>query len=183
VSHHVKQREFDALWGAKAVRFSDGQFRFAIESFDNAGGNRAPGVKPIEDQVPMTRERPPQPHLTAVLASRVDVFHPVSKEAIHVTANRASKIPSMAVTTGAACDIGPERGPILQRVSVARFHYWRRKCSRPSPKQSAPLTVPAFSPVRTAEPPGRDDPLRSRRGDGDPGRVTVHGSWAKTGVS
>ena len=34
-----------------------------------------------------------------------------------------------------------------ERVSVARFHCWRRKCSRPSPKQSAPLTVPAFSPV------------------------------------
>jgi len=32
VAHHVKQREFDALRGAKAVGFSGGQFCFAVES-------------------------------------------------------------------------------------------------------------------------------------------------------
>jgi len=49
-----QQREFDALRGAKAVRFSGGQFCFSIESLDNAGRAHAQIAKPIENEGPMT---------------------------------------------------------------------------------------------------------------------------------
>jgi len=52
----MKQREFDALRGPEAVRFSGGQFRFAVESLDRAGRDGAQGEEPVEDQQPV----PPQ---------------------------------------------------------------------------------------------------------------------------
>ena len=66
----MKQREFDALRGPEAVRFSGGQFRLAVESLDNPRRDTAQGEKPVEDQVPMTPQalrdllhrREPAPH-------------------------------------------------------------------------------------------------------------------------
>jgi len=54
----MKQREFDALWRPEAVRFSGGQFRLAIESFDDARRDPAQGEEPVEDQRPMTPDIP-----------------------------------------------------------------------------------------------------------------------------
>jgi len=50
VPHHMKQREFDALWRAEAIRFSGSQFRLAIESLDDACRDGAQGEEPVEDQ-------------------------------------------------------------------------------------------------------------------------------------
>ena len=52
----MKQREFDALWRSEAIRFSGGQFRLAVESFDDACRDGAQGEEPVEDQRPV----PPQ---------------------------------------------------------------------------------------------------------------------------
>jgi hypothetical protein len=38
----VKQRDFDALCGSEAERFSGGQFRDAVETLDNARRDRDP---------------------------------------------------------------------------------------------------------------------------------------------
>jgi len=50
----MKQREFDAFWRSKAIRFSGGQFRLAVESLDNTCRDGAQGEKPVEDQRPVT---------------------------------------------------------------------------------------------------------------------------------
>ena len=52
----MKQREFDALWRAEAIRFSGSQFRLAVESLDDACRDGAQGEEPVEDQRPV----PPQ---------------------------------------------------------------------------------------------------------------------------
>ena len=52
----MKQREFDALWRSEAIRFSGGQFRLAVESFDDACRDGAQGEELVEDQRPV----PPQ---------------------------------------------------------------------------------------------------------------------------
>ena len=52
----MKLREFDALWRSEAIRFSGGQFRLAVESFDDACRDGAQGEEPVEDQRPV----PPQ---------------------------------------------------------------------------------------------------------------------------
>jgi hypothetical protein len=54
----VKKGEFDALSGSEALRFSGGQFRFAIKTLDDARRNRARGSKPVEDQVVMALQAP-----------------------------------------------------------------------------------------------------------------------------
>ena len=54
----MKQGEFDTLSGSEAIRFSGGQFRFAIETLDDARRNRAAGPKPVEDQVVMASQAP-----------------------------------------------------------------------------------------------------------------------------
>ena len=54
----MKQGEFDALSGSEAIRFSGGQFRFAIKTLDDARRNRARGSKPVEDQVVMASQAP-----------------------------------------------------------------------------------------------------------------------------
>ena len=54
----MKQGEFDALSGSEAIRFSGGQFRFAIKTLDDARRNRAAGPKPVEDQVVMASQAP-----------------------------------------------------------------------------------------------------------------------------
>ncbi len=46
----MKQREFDALWRAEAIRFSGGQFRLAVETLDSACRDAAQGEEPVEDQ-------------------------------------------------------------------------------------------------------------------------------------
>ena len=48
------------------------------------------------------RERPPQPLLTALIASRVDTFQPVFKEATHGSTSRPAEVRGMAATTEAA---------------------------------------------------------------------------------
>jgi hypothetical protein len=58
VPHHMKQREFDALWRPEAVHICGGQFRRAIESFDGARRDPAQGEEPVEDQRPMTPQAP-----------------------------------------------------------------------------------------------------------------------------
>jgi|GEM_PF-2365034 len=55
----MKQRKFDALRGAKAVRFSGGQFCLAIESLDNPRRDHAPGMEPVADERAMTALRLP----------------------------------------------------------------------------------------------------------------------------
>src|ERR1019366_10236437 len=42
--------EFDRFVFAKAVRFSHGQFCLVVETLNDAGGNRAFGMKPVEQQ-------------------------------------------------------------------------------------------------------------------------------------
>jgi len=54
----MKEGDFDALRRPEAERFSGGQFRFAIESLDDARRDRAPSPEPVEDQVPMTPQAP-----------------------------------------------------------------------------------------------------------------------------
>ncbi len=54
----MKQREFDALRRPEAIRFSGGQFRLAIESFDDACRDAAQGEEPVEDQRPVTPQAP-----------------------------------------------------------------------------------------------------------------------------
>ena len=49
----------------------------------------------------LARERPPQPLLTALIASRVDTFQPVFKEATHGSTNRPAEVRGMAATTAA----------------------------------------------------------------------------------
>ena len=46
-------------------------------------------------------ERPPQPALTALIASRVDTFQPVFKEATHGSASRPTEVRGMAATAAA----------------------------------------------------------------------------------
>ena len=47
------------------------------------------------------RDRPQQPLLTALTASRVDTFQPVFKEATHGSTNRPAEVRGMAATTAA----------------------------------------------------------------------------------
>ena len=49
------QSEFDRFVLAKAVRFSHGEFGFVVETFDDAGRNRAFGSEPVQQQRPMCR--------------------------------------------------------------------------------------------------------------------------------
>ena len=51
------------------------------------------------------RERPPQPALTALIASRVDTFQPVFKEATHGTTGRSAEGRGMAAAAAAVHDI------------------------------------------------------------------------------
>jgi len=46
----------------------------------------------INDKVFVVRERPPQPILTTQIASRVDLVHPVSKEAGDGTAGGSEEV-------------------------------------------------------------------------------------------
>jgi hypothetical protein len=46
-------------------------------------------------------ERPPQPILTAQIASRVDLVHPISKEAGHGAAGRSAEVCGMAAAAAA----------------------------------------------------------------------------------
>jgi hypothetical protein len=46
-------------------------------------------------------ERPPQPALTALIASRVDKFQPVFKEATHGSTGRSAEVRGMAATAAA----------------------------------------------------------------------------------
>ena len=50
-------------------------------------------------------ERPPQPALTALIASRVDTFQPVFKEATHGTTGRSAEGRGMAAAAAAVHDI------------------------------------------------------------------------------
>ena len=44
----VKEGDFDAFFGAKTIRLSDGQFGFVVETLDSARGDGPLGAKPIE---------------------------------------------------------------------------------------------------------------------------------------
>jgi len=45
----VIEGDFDGLVGAKAIGFSDRQFRFVVETLDRPGGNGPFGPEPIEN--------------------------------------------------------------------------------------------------------------------------------------
>jgi transposase InsO family protein len=62
------------------------------------------GVKTLFIE-PGSRERPPQPALTALIASRVDTFQPVFKEATHGSTGRPAEVRGMAATAAAVHDI------------------------------------------------------------------------------
>ena len=55
----MKQGEFHALSGYETKRFYGGQFRFAIETLDDARRNRAAGRQPVEDHVVIGPSRGP----------------------------------------------------------------------------------------------------------------------------
>jgi hypothetical protein len=46
----MNRRNFNAFRGPKAERFSGGHFYDAVQTLDNARGNRAFGPEPVEDQ-------------------------------------------------------------------------------------------------------------------------------------
>ena len=52
----VKEGDLHALFGTKAICFSDGQFRFVVQTLHRAGGNRPFGTKPIEQQLLVTAQ-------------------------------------------------------------------------------------------------------------------------------
>ena len=49
----VIEAGFNGFVGAKAVRFSRGQFDFVVESFDGSVGKSALRSEPVENQLPM----------------------------------------------------------------------------------------------------------------------------------
>jgi hypothetical protein len=49
----MKQREFDALWCAEAIRFSGCQFPLAVDSLDSACRDGAQGEEPVDDRRPV----------------------------------------------------------------------------------------------------------------------------------
>ena len=59
-------------------------------------------------------ERPPQPALTALIASRVDTFQPVFKEATHGSASRPAEVRSMAATAAAVHGIRHDGVQVLR---------------------------------------------------------------------
>jgi len=61
-------------------------------------GDKQPTRNPVKQE---TCERPPQPDLTALIASRVDTFQPVFKEATHGTTGRSAEGRGMAAAAAA----------------------------------------------------------------------------------
>jgi len=59
-------------------------------------------------------ERPPQPALTALIASRVDKFQPVFKEATHGSTGRSAEVRGMAATAAAVHGIRHDGVPVLR---------------------------------------------------------------------
>ena len=59
------------------------------------------------------RERAPQPLLTPQIASRVEVIHPVFKEAWHGAAEGPTQAFGMAETAAAVHEVGPDSGRFL----------------------------------------------------------------------